>query len=176
MEQMPGPESRVADKEAATSGESFEAFFREEHSRLLRALYLVGGNRQEAEEIMQEAFLRIWERWGRVRAMANPIGYLYRTALNLLRSRHRRALVMAKRALGAEVGRDEFAAADERDVLARAMARLTPRQRAALVVTEYLGYSSEDAAAVLGIKAVTVRVLASQARDALRSTMEPTDE
>jgi DNA-directed RNA polymerase specialized sigma24 family protein len=47
---------------------------------------------------------------------------------------------------------------------------LTPRQRSALVLTEIIGYSSEQAARIMGIRATTVRVLASQGRAALRST------
>jgi len=41
----------------------FDAFFVEEHERLFKALYFVTGNREDAEELMQEAFLRLWERW-----------------------------------------------------------------------------------------------------------------
>ena len=73
-------------------------------------------------------------------------------------------------------GRDAFAAADERDALARALARLPERQRAAIVLTELLGYSSEEAGGVLGVKDVTVRSLASQARSTLRTHLEDHDE
>ena len=50
-------EDGVADEQA-----SFEMFFREEHARLYRALCMVVGSRDEAEEIAQDAFLRLWER------------------------------------------------------------------------------------------------------------------
>jgi DNA-directed RNA polymerase specialized sigma24 family protein len=46
---------------------------------------------------------------------------------------------------------------------------LTPRQRAALVLTEIFDFSSEQAAGILGIRPATVRVLASQGRAALRA-------
>ncbi len=75
----------VAD-EAALSN-SFEDFFEIEHDRLLGALYLVTGNKHDAEELMQEAFVRVWERWDLVQAFANPTGYLYRTAMNAFRMR-----------------------------------------------------------------------------------------
>jgi DNA-directed RNA polymerase specialized sigma24 family protein len=52
-------------------------------------------------------------------------------------------------------------AADERDALARALARLPERQRSAIVLTELLGYDSEEAGRILGVKDVTVRSLAS---------------
>ena len=152
---------------------SFEAFFDAEAERLFRALYLMTGNRHEAEEVMQDAFIAVWERWDRVGAMASPAGYLYRTAMNRFRSQYRRATRAARRAVGLAEGRDEFAMVDERDRVARALAGLPPRQRAALVLTELLGYGSEPAGEVLGVAPSTVRALATQARDSLRQTMDP---
>ena len=54
------------------------------------------------------------------------------------------------------------------DRVVRALGALTPRQRLGLVLTELLDYSSKEAAKVMGIKAATVRVLASQGRAALK--------
>jgi RNA polymerase sigma factor (sigma-70 family) len=174
MEQMSEPASAVSDDRPAREGASggFEAFFSDEHPRLLRALYLVTGNEQEAEELMQDAFVAVWERWDRVSVMDNPSGYLYRTAMNAFRSRLRRAARAARRTVRAEPPVDLFAAADERDAVVRVLRTLTPRQRAALTLTEYLGYGSEEAGRILGVQAVTVRALASQARAVLRGTME----
>jgi RNA polymerase sigma-70 factor (ECF subfamily) len=67
--------------------ETFEDFFLAHHERLLRAMYLATGDRPEAEDLAQEAFVRILERGGRVRGLKDPVGYLYRTALNARRSR-----------------------------------------------------------------------------------------
>jgi len=47
---------------------------------------------------------------------------------------------------------------------------LTPRQRAALLLVDLLGYPSEQAASILGVHASTVRALATQGRRALRAT------
>jgi RNA polymerase sigma factor (sigma-70 family) len=179
MRQMKDPASAVSERDAevtAARAESFEAFFEGEHARLLRALYLVTGNVQEAEEVMQDAFLAVWERWDRVAAMDEPTGYLYRTAMNRFRSRLRRAARAARRVAGSAEGTDEFAAADERDALARALSGLPARQRAAIVLTEVLGYGSEEASRILGVKDVTVRSLASRARASLRERLENGDE
>ena len=176
MVRMNEPAAVVSEPEAPPVPLSFEGFFQAQHARLLRALYLVTGNEQEAEELTQEAFLKVWERWDRVGGMEDPTGYLYRTAMNLFRSRARAAARAARRLMGRGTGPDEFAAAEERDAVVRALARLTPRQRAALVLTELLGYSSEEAAGILGIKAVTVRVLGSQGRAAMREVLETDDE
>lgn len=57
----------------------------------------------------------------------------------------------------------------------KALAGLTPRQRAALVLTEALGYSGEETGRLLGIRASTVYALTHQARAALRADLEATD-
>ncbi|HXY73465.1 MAG TPA: sigma factor, partial [Actinomycetota bacterium] len=77
--------------------DSFEAFFQEQYTNLLRAMYLVTGNRHEAEEVTQDAFVRALERWDRVRRADNRAGYLYRIALNLYRSKLRRVARAARK-------------------------------------------------------------------------------
>ena len=71
---------------------------------------------------------------------------------------------------------DEFEAADTRSVVAQALSKLTPRQRAAVVLTELLDYSSESAGEVLGVRPATIRALATQGRAAMRKSLERTDE
>jgi RNA polymerase sigma-70 factor (ECF subfamily) len=60
--------------------------------------------------------------------------------------------------------------------MGRALGQLTPRQRAALVLTEMIGYSSEEAASILGVRPGTVRALAFQGRAALRRMLEAPGE
>jgi len=68
-------EAIVADEAAA-----FEDFFRGQTQNLYAHLCLITGNRAEAEELAQDAFLKVWERWDRVADMEEPVGYLYQTA------------------------------------------------------------------------------------------------
>ena len=74
----------------ADQAADFEEFFRGQTQNLYAHLCLITGNRAEAEELAQDAFLRLWERWDRVADMEEPVGYLYRTAMNLFRKRYRR--------------------------------------------------------------------------------------
>ena len=67
---------------------------------------------------------------------------------------------------------DPFEAIEAKDEAARALASLTRRQRLALVLTEYLGHSGEDAAAIMRVKPATVRVLVHQGRKALEGTRD----
>jgi len=151
---------------------SFEAFFEAQRTRLFGALVVMTGNRAEAEEILQDAFLKVWERWERVAEMDEPVGFLYRTAMNLFRKRLRRAGVAVRKAVHLLPGHDGLAEVETRDEAVRLLQRLTPRERAAIVVTAYLGYSSEEAGELLGIQATTVRVLTNRARATLRGVEE----
>jgi RNA polymerase sigma factor (sigma-70 family) len=160
---------------AGSLGVDFETFFRDEHERLYRALWLLTRNRQEAEEVMQDAFLRLWVRWDRVQRHPDPIAYLYRTAMNLWRSRVRRAAVAARRTVDQARRTDEMAEVEARDVVVRALAGLPARQRAAVVLVDVLDLSSERAGDVLGIRPVTVRVLAARARATLARRMGASD-
>jgi len=156
---------------AGADTRTFEVFFADWHLPLYRALWLVTRNRHEAEEIMQDAFVRVWERWDRVRAMDGPEAYLFRTAMNLHRSRVRRALTALRRTFGAAAADDAIANVEERDAIVRAMGRLTPAQRAAVVLVDLVGMSSAEAAAALGVRPSTVRVLAARGRAILRDEM-----
>lgn len=151
---------------------SFEAFFADHHSRLYSALCATTANRQEAEELTQEAFLRVWERWDRVSSLENPAGYLYRTAMNLFRKRLRRAKVAMRRAIGQYEPSDAYDAVDARETVIQGLRELTPAQRAAVVLTNLRGFSSEEAAEMLGMGAATVRALASRGRSRMRKAVE----
>jgi RNA polymerase sigma-70 factor (ECF subfamily) len=154
---------------------SFEELFHLERDRLFRLMFVITKNRQEAEDLSQDAFARVWERWDSVGAMENPVGYLHRTAMNLFRSRYRRALLAARRGIGLAAQEDAYEAVDDRQVALQALSSLAPRQRAAIVLTEVLRYTAEEAGSMLGIRAATVRALHFQARSALKSSGRTTD-
>jgi RNA polymerase sigma-70 factor (ECF subfamily) len=160
----------------AESDNGFDRFFDEHRDRLYRALWLVARDRFDAEEVTQDAFLKVWERWNRVRGLEDPAGYLYRTGLNLLRNRRRRAALGLRRLVHiAPPAGDAMAAVDARDLVVRALGTLTPRERSALVLVDLLDMTSEDAAKALGVRASTVRVLAARGRTALRDAIGDDD-
>jgi RNA polymerase sigma factor (sigma-70 family) len=161
--------------EAVETPADFESFFRSERPRLYGSMLLITGNTHEADEVVQEAFFKVWERWDRVGSMADPTGYLFRTALNAHRSAYRRTVRAAKRTLSPPPSSDPFTTVAERDEVLRALGAMTPRQRAAMVLTELHGYDTDEAAKAMGIRPGTVRVLVSKGRAALRATTEPDD-
>jgi len=172
---MPLMEERGSSATDTLPGErplDFEAFFLENYEPLFRALWLVTRNRHEAEEVVQDAFLRLLERWSTVRTADNPEGYLYRTAMNVFRSRLRRTAVALRKAVHQLPADDQFAEVEAQDAVVRLLGPLPVRQRAAVVLIDVLGLSSEQAGEALGIKPVTVRVLATRGRAKLRETVD----
>ena len=147
----------------------FDAFVEEEHERLFKALYFVTGSREDAEDLSQDAFMRLWERWDTIDEIDDPTGYLFRVALNGFRMRRRRAAVALRRVVPVPESRDGFAEAEMRADVRAMLLTLTPRQRAALVLVDLLGYSSEQAGSILRVRSSTVRNLASQGRRALEA-------
>jgi RNA polymerase sigma-70 factor (sigma-E family) len=155
-------------RENAAKPETFEELFDAERTRLFGALCLLTGDRAEAEDLAQDAFVRVWSAWDRVGAMHDPAGYLYRTAMNGARSRYRRSVLALKRQLRPREHRDELSVVEERDALIRILGRLTHKQRAAIVLLDLLELSSEEAGAALGMNAGAVRTQASRGRAELR--------
>ncbi len=149
----------------------FEAFYTANEGRLFRALVVMTGDRHGAEDLMQTAFCKVWERWDRVSRLDDPVGYLFRTAFNTHRSATRRALRAARRLVDRSADPipplEPAEIAEVRDRATRALDALTRRQREAVVLTALLEFSGPDAARIMGISPATVRALVAQARTAL---------
>lgn len=153
----------------------FRTFFEDEHRRLFKTLYFVTGDRTEAADLMQDAFLKLWERWDRIDGIEDPTAYLFKVALNGNRTRARSARRAARRQIPFGIVRDAFEEVDVREDVLRMLRGIAPRQRAALVLLDLYGYSSEEAARIMGIRPSTVRALATQGRAVLRTAGGPHD-
>ena len=154
--------------EVAEAQASFEEFFEHTHHRLFAALCLLTANRHEAEEIMQDAYLKLWEQWDRAQRMDHPSGFLFTTAMNLFRSRYRRVKVGLRRRLWFTPAAEELAEVEDRDEVVRILRSLPPAARASIVLTRMFGYSSEEAGRMLGVRSATVRAYAARALADLR--------
>lgn len=137
--------------------DEFAAFCRIELPRLVGAIGLYCGDAHVAEEIAQEALARVWRKWRTVSAARAPGAYAQRTAINLANSYYRRKRAERRAAamltppsvvVDADVG--------DRLVVRRALADLSQRQRAVLVLRYYLGYTVDETAAALGLAPGTV--------------------
>jgi len=152
----------------------FEEFVLARSGALLRTAYLLTGDRQHAEDLLQTALWRVSRRWGTARN--NPHAYARRTLVNLAHDRRRRLMRRP-----AEVGDDlELrAVADpapeqvlDRDVLVRALRGLPRRQRVAVILRYWEDLSVEEAAEAMGCSTGTVRSNASRGLARLRELPE----
>ncbi len=152
---------------------SFEEFVDGSSARLLTlAMLLTGQNRADAEDLLQAVLERAYRRWRRICAGGDPGPYVRRMLVNasvdrwrLLR--HRPELPFAEAAAGS-ASIDQSAAVDDRDVLWRALAALSPGQRAVIVLRYYEDLSEAQTAVVLGCSVGSVKTQASRALARLR--------
>ena len=158
---------------AARLGLLFDSHHRRLHRLGLRLL----GDAEEARDLVQETFLRAAGALSRL-PDEEPAAeaWLVRVAVNLCRDRHRRRVV--RRAYAAPMPREVAAGDDEAARLARwsvrrALLVLAPRRRAIVVLHEIEGRSAAEIAALLGIRAVTVRWHLSRARRELAKALLP---
>jgi RNA polymerase sigma-70 factor (sigma-E family) len=148
--------------------EDFEAFARARWLPLLRTATLLTGDAHAAEDLVQETLARAAQRWSVVSSAGSPEAYVRRTlytrSVDAWRwRRHQPDPVEVTERLGSP-SRDEGVEADVRLTLADALARLTPKQRAVLVLRFYEDRTEVEAAEALGCSVSTVK---SQTRHAL---------
>jgi RNA polymerase sigma-70 factor (sigma-E family) len=151
--------------------QEFEAFVHTRGSALLRFAYVLTRDAALAEDLVQEAILKVYKQWGKVAVAEHPEAYVKRIVVNEFiswRRRRRNAEVPGEVPdLIGDAAVESIVA--ERDWIWRAMADLSPRQRAALVLRFYEDLSEEEIARILGCAGGTVRSLTTRALDALRT-------
>jgi len=151
--------------------------FAKEHSRGLTAFaYLVCGDRGRAEDLVQDAFIAMYRRFGEFLPLEAPVAYARRAIVN------GHVSLARKRITGATViGPVPDRASDavdhaEQDAMWRAIATLPDRQRHVLVLRYYVDLSDAEIARTLDCREGTVRSLATRAFSALRNHPELTGE
>jgi RNA polymerase sigma-70 factor, ECF subfamily len=135
------------------------------------------GNAADAEDVAQEAMLRVWTHAPRWQPLALFRTWLTRVVVNLCLDRKRRAPWVALDAVGEIVdpapGAGEKAERDERDrMVAAAVAELPARQRAAIVLTYGDGMSNAQVADVLGASVSAVETLLVRGKRNLRRALD----
>jgi RNA polymerase sigma factor (sigma-70 family) len=140
----------------------FAALFREEYAAVVRTAYLVLGDRQAAEDVAQEAFIRLFVHWRKVSRYERPGAWLRRVAICLaLRARrHRRP-----RTARLQPSPIRFQASDE--PIHEAVLALPSKQRAAIVLYYFEDRPVREVAEILGCAVTTARVHLHRARKRL---------
>ncbi len=141
----------------------------------LRLAYLLTGDRDLAEDLMQDAFVRVAGRLVHLRQPAAFDAYLRRTVVNLSKNHFRRRAI-ERAYLAKEQPTDEIAGHDrsvvERRAMLGALHHLPHRQRAAIVLRFYEDLPEDAVAEILRCRPATVRSLVFRGVKALRSEIE----
>jgi RNA polymerase sigma-70 factor, ECF subfamily len=161
----------------------------ERHSRnLFRLAFRMTGNEQDAEDIVQETFMKAYRQLAKFDGRASFSTWLYRIAANgsldLIRSRNRR---QEQQEPAMEAGQElasSLSAGDPtperlafsvelKNLLAPALEQLSPMERAAFVLRHYEGLSTEDIGQALGVQAGAAKHSVFRAVQKLRRALEP---
>jgi RNA polymerase sigma-70 factor (sigma-E family) len=161
-----------------TSTDQLVDLYREHYRALVRLAALLLDDVSSAEEVVQDAFVKLHQSWGRVTEPDKRIAYLRSIVLNGARSRMRRRqvrqrleIVGATTAESAETG--ALRSENAREVLA-ALRALPDRQRSCLILRYYGELSEAAIAETLGISVGSVKTHTHRGLAALERALEPT--
>ena len=160
------------------------AFYTEHRSELIAHASRILKDSAKAEEVIQDALIKVMLAAPELESTDHALGYMHRTIENLcidiFRIEGRRPNLVLLDDSSAELESkwvdnkdhvDVIAAADDAAIVRQALAMLSPAERAALVMWEMEGRSTSEIAAELGIKESAVRHTVSRARTSLRKVM-----
>jgi RNA polymerase sigma-70 factor (ECF subfamily) len=157
---------------------AFETLVRRNMRRALAIAQGVTGNANDADEIAQEAFMRVWQHaqgWDPGRARFTT--WLHRIVLNLCLDRRRKPGWLPIDVIGElpdhglETAPEKIARAEHREVVARAMDRIPQRQRAAVTLFYFEGMSGHAAAEIMGVTVAAFEQLLLRARRAVKAEL-----
>lgn len=146
--------------------QTVESVYREQGTRLWRAVFAYTGNREVADDAVAEAFTQLLHRGDEIREADKWVWKVaFRIAAGQLKERGREHSLEEDSYLMPEPALDVM----------RALARLTPRQRQAIVLHHYADYPVKDVARIVGTSGGAVRVHLSVGRKRLRELLEDRD-
>ena len=170
---LPGPAAFRLDPGAGADA-AVTTLYQASALGLIRLAYIMLGDLQSAEDVVQEAFYGLYRRWDRLKDHSGALYYVRASVLNGCRSALRRRAVR-RRVLAHQPAADsaEAVVLGGEEVI-RALGRLPHRQREVLVLRFYSELSDEEIARVMGIRQSTVRSAAYRALETLgRALAEP---
>jgi RNA polymerase sigma-70 factor (ECF subfamily) len=153
--------------------------FRDHYKGMFRVAYRITGSQSDAEDVLQNVFMRLTRGWEKRDLSPNPRGFLYRAAINasldLVRVR-KRANSVPLEIVDPEYGlrslaptpADDMADRELRELLRQAVAKLEGRAASAFVLRYYEGYDNRQIAEILGTSQLTIAVTLHRARTRLR--------
>jgi RNA polymerase sigma-70 factor (sigma-E family) len=135
--------------------------YEEHYPSLVRLAYLLGADRPTAEDVVHDAFVRLFADSARLADPAKALAYLRTSVVNHVRGKHRRNLVARKHEPAPPVplasAEDAALGGVHRGAVVAALQALPERQRACLVLRHYLGMTEGEIATTLGVSVGSVR-------------------
>lgn len=159
----------------------FDAFVAARQDRHLRTAFLLTGDRHLAEDLVQNAYAKLYLAWNKVAHVENLDGYVRRVIVNENTSWWRRAwrrneIVVDGVPEQRHSGHDAIADVAQRDALWSIVLGLPPRQRAAVVLRFYEDLSVQQTAQILGCTEGTVKSQTSKGIAAMREALQEVSE
>ena len=162
--------------EISSSDELLTTLYTSHYRELVRLAAFLTGDRDNAEEVVQDAYVKVHASWRRVRELDKAEAYLRTAVVNLSRSRLRRKQVAQKHqaALLPDAASAESFAMEhaQRDAVLAALRELPRRQREAVVLRYYGDLSEAQTADAMGCSVGSVKSHTSRAMAALRPLLE----
>lgn len=165
---------------AARDREAFADLMRRYQDKLFGLIYRHVQDRNLAEDLCQEAFLRVWKYAGSFKGRSSAGTWLYRLAVNVCLDHHARCkkkpqpLPLNTDGVQADTGEGDLEREARREILLyQALGALPERQRMALVLARFAGCSYEEVGALMGLRLGAVESLLFRARRNLASWLEP---
>lgn len=146
----------------------YRQFVLEAADRLFRTAFLLTGDRQLAEDLVQQSLLKAWRYWGRVCEADDRYSYVRRILLNSHSRMHRRRRVSEVLTAAPHEQQGDRPLVDEQDQLLRALDRLPYGQKAVLMLRFYEDLTVEQTALLLGCSVGTVKSRTARALQRLR--------
>ena len=156
--------------------EDFDAFYAAWGPRLVRNIYLGTGDHGRAQDCVQEAFIRAWQRWGKLRGDEDPVAWVrtvaWRLACNDWRRVTRQAAALLRRGPDIDVVPPPDEAVAVRDVLNR----LPPHESLVAALYYFEDLSVKQVAEILAVPEGTVKTRLFRARAGLRNALAMEEE
>ncbi|MEU9663793.1 SigE family RNA polymerase sigma factor [Streptomyces chartreusis] len=162
-----------------SSEAEFDAFYAATAKRLVATVYAMTGDLAEAEDAVQEAYARAWQRWGRLTKEGDPLPWVRTVASRLAISTWRRTRNRLRAQLRHGPAPDLPGLSGDRVALVTALRKLNADQRRVVVLHHLLDLSVEDVARETGSSNGAVRTRLSRARKLLGvqlASMDTSDE
>jgi RNA polymerase sigma-70 factor (sigma-E family) len=156
---VPRPQEDTGCAEFSAAAHAVAALYRSHALGLTRLAFIVLGDRQSAEDVVQEAFCGLFRAWDRLPEDTNVLGYLRVSVVNGCRTVIRRSK-RTPRSLAvppAPSAEASMLVDEERRAAVAALRRLPPRQREALVLRYFADLPEQETAEAMGISRGTVK-------------------